>query len=326
MLVINQKTTSPSFNLALEEYLFKNTNRDYFMLWRNERSIIVGKNQNTYAEINYKYVSENKIPVIRRITGGGAVFHDLGNLNFTFIKRGQRDTFNNYEYFTRPVVELLQSLGVPAELSGRNDLLIKGMKFSGNAQCADDTGILHHGTLLFDADMGSLSQALNVNPLKLKSKSIRSVRSRVTNISEHLAKKITIEEFSDLLIKKIIDSNADAMPYELTPDDIDAVKILERDKYSTWKWNYGSRLPYSYKKEMLFDSCHMEVNLDIKDNKIQSAKIFGDFFGQRDVSELEQALCGVEYREDTLYEIIKEINIREYFSGLSAEQFMKVLM
>ncbi len=326
MLVINQKTTSPSFNLALEEYLFKHTSQDYFMLWRNERSIIVGKNQNTYAEINYKFVSDNKIPVIRRITGGGAVFHDLGNLNFTFIKRGQRDTFNNYEYFTRPVVELLQSLGVPAELSGRNDLLIAGMKFSGNAQCADNSGILHHGTLLFDADMSSLSDALNVNPLKLKSKSIRSVRSRVTNISEHLPRKISIEEFSDLLIKKIIDSNVDAVPHKLTPDDIDTVKTLEQDKYSTWEWNYGSRLPFSFKKEMLFDSCHLEVNLDIKDNKIRSAKIFGDFFGQKDVSELEQALCNTQYREDALLEIIKNFNIEEYFSGLSAEQFMKVLM
>lgn len=326
MLVINQKTTRPSFNLALEEYLFKNTDKDYFMLWQNQSSIIVGKNQNTYAEVNYNYVSENDIKVIRRLTGGGAVFHDMGNLNFTFIKRGQSREFNNYEYFTKPVIQTLQALGVPAELSGRNDLLIDGMKFSGNAQCADSTGILHHGTLLFNADMSSLSKALNVNPLKLKSKSIRSVRSRVTNICNHLKSNITIDEFRELLLKKILDSNPNARLYELLPNEIAEIERLDCERYSTWEWNYGFKRPFSFKKEMMFPGCFLEINLDICENKVVSAKIFGDFFGLREISEVEQALSGCEYREDKLLDILQKFPVGEYISGLTAEQLIKAFM
>ncbi len=195
MLYINNTNTNPYFNLAAEEYMLKEFNEDCFMLWRNEPSIIVGKNQNTLSEINLDYVEMNNIPVVRRLSGGGTVFHDLGNLNFTFIKNGSEENFNNFQKFTLPILKVIKSLNINAEFSGRNDLTIDGKKFSGNAQYNFKNRILHHGTLLFASDITDLSKALQSKPLKFEGKGIKSVLSRVTNISSHLKYPISIMDF-----------------------------------------------------------------------------------------------------------------------------------
>ena len=185
MLLIYNEKTNPFFNLAMEEYFLKNFDEDIFILWRNESSVIVGKNQNTLSEINLDYIKENSIPVVRRQSGGGAVFHDLGNINFTFIA-SNNDNFSDFKRFTTPIIELLKTLDINAKFSGRNDLLIDGCKFSGNAQYNYKNKVMHHCTLLFSSQISDMSNALKVKPIKFEGKSIKSVKARVTNISEHL--------------------------------------------------------------------------------------------------------------------------------------------
>ena len=200
MKIISHHLTEPAFNLASEEYMLNTSQDDICMLWRNSPAVIIGRYQNAYAEINLPFVRENHISVIRRLTGGGAVFHDLGNLNFTFISDGKRSALD-FARFTEPIVQALQNLGLQASLSGRNDLTLDGLKFSGNAQCvytvkgdgAPRYKTMHHGTLLFHADLSRLTGALCADPEKIQSKGITSVRSRVTNLAQHMKTPMSIE-------------------------------------------------------------------------------------------------------------------------------------
>ena len=249
MLLIYNEKTNPYFNLAMEEYLLKNFDEDMFILWRNERSVIVGKNQNTLSEINLDYIKENSIPVVRRQSGGGAVFHDLGNINFTFISNNN-DNFNNFKRFTNPIIEILKTLDINAEFSGRNDLLIDGCKFSGNAQYNYKNKVMHHGTLLFASQISDLSNALKVKPMKFKDKSVKSVKARVTNISEHLKVPMDILEFKDLIIDYLYKTNTDTKYYTLSELDIININKLVEEKYNTWDWNFGHSPKYALYNEL----------------------------------------------------------------------------
>ena len=201
MIKIVNENTDPRINLAVEEYAlnYLDPREDYAILWQNEPAVIIGRNQNTVAEVNAPYIKEHGIHVVRRLSGGGAVYHDFGNLNFTFIVDADKTVVSNFEYFTKPVIEALASLGVKAEFSGRNDITIDGQKFSGNAQYWSKDRLLHHGTILYNSDLSVVQEALNVKLDKIQSKGVKSVRSRVTNIFPHLPKPITIDEFKETL-------------------------------------------------------------------------------------------------------------------------------
>ena len=216
----------PWFNLAAEEYVLKNFSDDVFMLWQNHNAIIVGKHQNTLAEINLEYVKEKNIKVVRRMSGGGAVFHDLGNLNFTFIMNGEEGHLVDFRKFTRPILDVLLKLNIDARFEGRNDLTIGGLKFSGNAEHVYKQRVLHHGTLLFSSLMSDLSNALKVNPLKYKDKAVKSIRSRVTNISEHLNQELDVLQFRDLVMDHIMDIYPDCEMYDYTPEDLTHINNL----------------------------------------------------------------------------------------------------
>ena len=239
MLLIYNEITNPYFNLAMEEYLLKNFNEDMFILWRNENAVIVGKNQNTLSEINLDYIKEHSIPVVRRQSGGGAVFHDLGNINFTFIANNN-DSFSDFKRFTTPIIDLLKTLDINAEFSGRNDLLIDGCKFSGNAQYNYKDRVMHHGTLLFSSQIADLSNALKVKPIKFEGKGVKSVKSRVTNISDHLKEPLTVLEFKDLIMNYLEKINTDNKHYTLSELDIENINKLVEEKYSTWDWYFGN--------------------------------------------------------------------------------------
>ncbi|CEH35108.1 lipoate--protein ligase [Romboutsia lituseburensis] len=318
MLLIYNDKTNPYFNLAMEEYFLKNFCDDIFILWRNEPSIIVGKNQNTLSEINIEYVKENNIPVVRRQSGGGAVFHDLGNINFTFIANDKKG-FSDFKRFTQPIINLLRTLDIDATFSGRNDLLIDGKKFSGNAQYNYKNRVMHHGTLLFSSQISDLSNALKVKPIKFEGKGIKSVKSRVTNIREHLKKDISILEFKDLIINYLLNTNSNNKTYDLTNDDIDNIWLLANNKYNSWEWNFGNSPKYSLTNQLKYPGGNVEFNLNVEKGIIKNIKFFGDFFGESDVSYIENLLVGIKHDEDSIKDALNLIDINNYFLGANIE-------
>lgn len=321
MLCIYNSNTDPYFNLAAEEYVLMNFTEDVFMLWRNNNAVIVGRFQNSAAEINLDFVKEKEVKVVRRLTGGGAVFHDLGNLNYTFIApKGSGD----FRTFSEPILQVLNNLGVPARFEGRNDLMINGQKFSGNAECIAKGRILHHGTLLFASEMEDLSAALKANPLKFQDKAVKSIRKRVTNISEHLPKPMTVSEFTDIIMEHVSKNTTNAVPYTFTPEDIRAIEKLRDEKYSTWEWNFGSSPKFDYSKMTRTSGGNVEVNLFVEKGNIVKIKIFGDFFSRADISEFENMFIGQPYREDSIRSIIESVTLDDYLCNVTTNELVQI--
>lgn len=325
MLCIKNESIEPYFNMAAEEYLLKNFEEDSFMLWRNNNAIIVGKHQNTLAEINVDYVKEKEIKVVRRLSGGGAVFHDLGNLNFTFIQKGEEGKLVDFKKYTKPIIDVLKNLGVDAKFEGRNDLTIEGKKFSGNAEHVFRNKILHHGTLLFTSNMKNVSEALKVNPLKFKDKAVKSVRSRVTNISDHLPEKIDLDAFTDMIMEHIMEMYPDAKPYTFNENDKEIIQKLADSKYSTWEWTFGYQAKYDFNKLIKTKGGSIEFHLNVNNGDISSLKIFGDFFSSKDISEIEKHLTGVRHEEVAIINALKNIELTDYFNNVTVEEFVSGL-
>lgn len=326
MLIIEDKTLDPAYNLALEEYLVTGFSEPIFRIWQNDRAVIVGRNQNTMQEINYAFLRERGIPVIRRMSGGGAVFHDLGNVNFTFVQKAEEDDFNNYARFCAPILEALSRLGVKAELSGRNDMLIDGKKFSGNAQYMWHDRMLHHGTLMLYSDIGEVSAALRVNPLKVQSKGIKSVTSRMTNIGDHLKEKLPVSEFIERIVETVEELFPDAHKYPLSAEDRAAVLKLREEKYATYEWNFGYSPAYSFQRDAYLRGGLFSVRLDVKDGVIRAARIFGDYFGKREVAEVERALVGVRHEAEAISAALSAFSLEEYFAGVKLSELCELFL
>lgn len=327
LFIDNKGITDPRINLAIEEYALKNLdiNETYLLFYINEPSIIIGKNQNTIEEINTEYVENNGIHVVRRLSGGGAVYHDLGNLNFSFITKDDGDSFHNFRKFTEPVVNALRKTGVNAELSGRNDLLAEGRKISGNAQFSTKGRMFSHGTLLFDSEIESVVSALNVKKDKIESKGIKSIRSRVANISEFLSNKVTIEEFRSLLLKNIFEGLDEIPEYVLTEKDWENIHELSKERYQNWDWNYGKSPKFNLQHSHRFPVGQIDVRFEVNKGIIDQCKIYGDFFGVGDVTVIEDKLTGIKYEKSQIVSAMEDVDIKHYFGNISKEDFINLI-
>jgi lipoate-protein ligase A len=325
LFIDNKGITDPTINLAIEEYCLKNLdiNETYLLFYINESSIIIGKNQNTAEEINAHYVREKGIHVVRRLSGGGAVYHDLGNLNFSFITKDDGESFHNFRKFTEPVIEALQKLGVHAELSGRNDILAGGRKISGNAQFSTKGRMFSHGTLLFDSHIEDVVGALNVKMDKIQSKGIKSIRSRVANISEFLEEQMTIEQFRQLLLETIFQTK-NIPSYELTDTDWKEIYKLAEDRYRNWDWNYGKSPKCNVQHSHRFPVGQLDVRLEVEKGVVKTCKIYGDFFGVEDVQDLEQILQGRKFVKQDFEAALANIDIQRYFGNIKKEEFISL--
>lgn len=324
--VSNNNITDPTLNLAMEEYVLKNlpSEESYFLFYVNRPSIIVGKNQNTIEEVNKAYVDEKGIDVVRRISGGGAVYHDTGNLNFSFITDDDGNSFHNFKKFTEPIVQALQSLGVDAEMTGRNDIQVGAAKISGNAMVKVKDRMFSHGTLMLNSELDEVQNALKVNPAKIKSKGVKSVRKRVANIEEFLTESLDIDQFKQIILKTIF-GEQQVEEYVLTDEDWKNIEKLSNEKYRTWDWNYGKNPKYNFEREEKFEKGFIQIKFDVKKGKIEHAKIFGDFFGEGDISDLEHALEGFLHDFNHLEEALANYNLYHYFGDIDKNEILRLM-
>ncbi len=328
MIYISSPWTDPAFNLALEQYVFDRLPKDneYFMLWQNDNTIVIGKNQNTWAEINNRYVDEHGIKVVRRLSGGGAVYHDLGNVNFTFITDAGDASSLDLGKYCEAMAAAIRRLGADARAVGRNDITIDGKKVSGNSQYIKDGRVMHHGTLLFASDLSKLGDALVTKDKYKSAAKVDSVYSRVTNIRNYLPKDITLDEFKDELVKSVF-GGREAEAYEFSENDLDEIKEIKKERYDTWEWNYGSSPDFEVIRERRVPKCgKVSVGMDIQKGRISDIAFSGDFFGLKDHRALAERLKGCLLIRPMLEERIENIDVGEYFAGLTNKDLIDIMI
>lgn len=324
VLYLETGSQNPYYNLAFEEYIL--THRltgDYLLLWQNDNTIVIGRNQNAEAEINRTFVEEHQIRVVRRETGGGAVYHDLGNLNYSFITDTGDTQKLEIPRFTKPVVEALCSLGLQAEASGRNDILVNGLKVSGTAQRIYHNRILHHGTLLFDSDPNAVAGALNANPAKFQSKSSKSVRSRIGNIRDFLPQDMDLPAFWDYLKRTFAGSGF--VQETLSPEELAQVKHLEETKYQTWEWNFGKSPKYNVTNKRRYEAGSIEPRIAVENGIITQIVFYGDFLSTCPLEPLTGALQGCRFRREDVAPVLDRFNLHAMFGGITREEILDVM-
>ncbi|MGI1767551.1 lipoate--protein ligase [Streptococcus uberis] len=328
MKYIVNKSNNPAYNIALEAYAFREllSEDEIFILWINEPAIIIGKHQNTIQEINKEYIDAHGIHVARRLSGGGAVYHDLNNLNYTIISNKSEEGAFDFKTFSQPVIETLADLGVKAEFTGRNDLEINGKKFCGNAQAYYKSRMMHHGCLLFDVDMTVLGDALKVSKDKIESKGIKSVRARVTNILDELPEKITVNEFSDKILAKMKETYPDMTEYVLSEDELAKIQKSADEQFGNWDWVYGKAPEYTIERNVRYPAGKINTFANVEKSIIKNIKIYGDFFGIKDVQDIEELLVGTRYENKDVLEKLKTIDTTQYFSGMTVEEVAKAIV
>lgn len=316
---LETNSTDPYYNLAFEEYiLLHHTKGDYLLLWQNDNTVVIGRNQNTAEEINADFVEKHHVHVVRRNTGGGAVYHDLGNLNYSFITDAGAKENQSFARFTQPVVEALRSLGLPASASGRNDILVGECKVSGTAQRLCGDRILHHGTLLFDADPVMVAGALSVRPEKFQSKSAKSVRARIGNIRDFLHEDMTLPEFWAYLRTSL--AKGAFQSAALTEDELRAVRQLRDEKYDTWAWNYGESPAYDMTNRCRYSGGTLEVKMNVKNGVIREIVFTGDFLARKDLLPLTTALRDCPVEPEVVERVLGQFSMQDYFGTITAEE------
>ncbi len=339
LVYLETGSTDPTYNLSFEQYILENrTDGDYLLLWQNENTIVIGQNQNAIEEIDREFVEAHRIRVVRRMTGGGAVYHDLGNLNYSFITDAGNAEKHTKKRFTEPVVQALKELGLNAEASGRNDILVDGKKISGTAERIYHNRILHHGTLLFDSDPEMIAGALKPDPAKFTSKSVKSVHSRIGNIRPALKAagiSMSMEEFRQYLRQWFgVSGFQDEAPaygeedrgsvFELTKKELEAVRKLQQEKYRSDAWTYGHSPKYTYRNRQRFPGGTVELQAEVADGFIQDIRFFGDFLGQTSLEPFEQALCGVSFQKAAVSEMMDLFPLDRLFGSVTKKELLSL--
>jgi lipoate-protein ligase A len=323
--VDNNGITDPRLNLAFEEYLLRHVQNEepLFIFYINEPSVIIGRNQNTIEEIDPDYVNANRIHVVRRLSGGGAVYHDLGNLNFSFVTNGKED-LHNFAKFIEPVVGVLRSLGVPAEIRGRSDIFAGNRKISGNAQYATPRRMFSHGTLLFDTNLEEMLRAINPRRVQIESKAVQSIRNAVANIREFLPDDMTVEDLRTALLDGLF-AGGSPETYPLTGADWLKIEDIAETRYNLWSWNYGRSPQFNVQKSARFPIGKVDARIDVAEGRIRSIKLYGDFSGKADVAGLEAHLAGIPYARETLFAALEGVDLNDYFGEMDAGTFIDLL-
>ncbi len=325
LFVDNKGITDPRLNLAFEEYLLRHVEETepLLLFYINEPSVIIGRNQNTIEEIDPDYVNAHGIHVVRRLSGGGAVYHDLGNLNFSFVTPG-KDDLHNFAKFTEPVVACLRSLGLAAEMRGRSDIFVEGRKISGNAQYATSTRMFSHGTLLFDTDLGEMLRAINPRRTAIESKAVHSVRSVVANIREMLPHDMTIHDLKAAILREIFGGGS-IPELELDDEAWQRIDKISASRYALWNWNYGRSPQFNVRKSARLPAGKVDARIEVEEGRIQSIRVFGDFSGRQDVAGLETHLMGVPYDRERLTAALADVDLDAYFGRMDASTFIDLL-
>ena len=325
MKYIKNPSTNPYYNMAFDEYCLESLPIDepVFFLWQNRPAVIVGYNQEVNTEVNLDYLKEKGIDLVRRVTGGGAVYHDLGNLNYTIVGRSE-DLERDYPEYASIMMKALQALGVPATLSGRNDILVEGKKVSGFAKRVCKNRLMVHGTLMYNVDVDVLTHVLNPSTTKLQSKGIASVRSRVANLCDYLPELSDIQTFKNRLEEILSNHYADT-EYPLSEADLGNIQRLADEKFNTWEWNYGHSPKATLVHSARLACGTVEIHLTLTENRIASCRFGGDFLGNLPASEVETALTGIPYEIDAIRKCLSKLEINRYFDRVSSNDLLEMM-
>lgn len=327
MIYVENNSLNPYFNFALEYYLM--TEKDLeddtiFMFWRTSPTIMIGKFQNTIEEINQKYVEENNINIVRRMSGGGTIYTDMNGWQFTFITKNYNGNGIDFKTFTTPIINALKNQGIHACFNSRNDLLIEDKKFSGNAQYIKNGSRLHHGSILFNTDIEAMVKSITVAEEKIISKGIKSVRDRVTNVSDHFNESIDSLEFRDLMLDSLLKESRGV--YKLTEDDIKRVNQIAKEKFETWEWNYGESPRFNVLKWKRYNGGKVEFRINVDKGIIQSVAINGDFFGEGEIEDISSYLCGCKYNKEEVEKVLNNIDIEKYFHKINRKEILECII
>lgn len=326
MIYIDKQSTNPWFNIAAEEAVINSTNEDVVMLWINEPSVVIGKHQNVYAEVNHKYILQNNIPVIRRISGGGTVYHDKGNLNYTIINTEEnREKLINFEKFTDPIIKFFKSHGIIIHKYEKTNLGYNGQKVSGTAAHVHKNRVLNHGTLLYNTNIKTLIDIINTKSYSIEDKAVRSSVAKVVNLHDLVPDFKSIEDFKNSLFQFLIDYYSISEVRSLTNEEIEETKRLINEKYSKNSWNYGYSPKYIIKKDLNINNHKLTIQLEVKKGIIVDLHIKSDLLPNDINEKLRKLIVGLHHDPVTINESLNNLNIDLQYSEFSKHNLIELL-